>query len=104
VTGQAVLAPQAQRELRASVQRIAADNPMAARRLRDAVQAAAELVGTKPLTGHVRLDLAPSRYRFWSLPAFSLLLAYDTTTDPIRILRIVHTMRDLPPLLANLFD
>jgi len=88
--------------LRAAVRRIASENSDAARRLRNAVAAAAELIGTRPLMGRVRIDLAPDRYRFWSLTAFSLLVVYDATTNLVEILRIVHTARDLPPLLADL--
>ena len=45
--------------------------------------------------------LLPS-YRFWSLPEFSYLLVYDPATDPVQILRCVHTSRDLPRELAAL--
>jgi len=47
----------------------------------------------------VRLDLAPERYRFWSLRAFLYLLVYDAEAEPPIILRFVHQSRDLPAVL-----
>jgi plasmid stabilization system protein ParE len=102
MSGPAVLAPRARQELRAAVRWIGTDNLTAARSLGAAVDKAARLIGTRPQAGRTRLELAPDRYRFWSLPAFSILLVYDTETDPIEILRIVHTARDLPKALADL--
>jgi plasmid stabilization system protein ParE len=48
--------------------------------------------------------LASARYRFWSIPRFRYLLAYTDAADPPRIVRIVHTSRDLPRVLAELLD
>jgi hypothetical protein len=31
-------------------------------------------------------------------------MVYDPTTDPVEILRFVHTRRDLPRVLADLTD
>ena len=76
--------------------------PRAACRLRDLVDAAAERIGARPLLGRVEPALARPQYRFWSLPAFSMLLVYDATTDPVQNLRIVHTARDLPKVLRHL--
>lgn len=98
----AVLAPEAQRELRNAIRHIGRENLAAAETLRRAVEEIARRIGPRPLLGHVRPDLAPERYRFWSLTAFSMLLVYDTHTDPIEILRLVHTKRDLPKLLKDL--
>jgi toxin ParE1/3/4 len=52
-----------------------------------------------PKLGRVRLDLAPERYRFWSLRGFPYLLVYDAEAEPPIILRFVHQSRDLPALL-----
>ena len=52
--------------------------------------------------GRVEPFLACPPYRFWSLPVFSLLIAYDPEEDPVQILRIVHTAQDLPNVLKDL--
>ncbi len=44
-------------------------------------------------------ELAPARYRFWSLRGFPYLLVYDAEADPPIILRFVHQSRDLPGVL-----
>ncbi len=98
----AVLAPQARRDLRDALQWIGRDNLAAARNLRDAVESAARLIGSRPEIGRQRPDLASPRYRFWSLPAFSYLIVYDVSQAPPRIARLVHTARDLPKALADL--
>jgi hypothetical protein len=51
--------------------------------------------------------LARPNCRFWSipefsLPEFSLLVVYDTESNPVQVLRIVHRARDLPKLLKGL--
>ena len=45
------------------------------------------------------LDLAPARYRFWSVRGFPYLLVYDAEAQPPIILRVVHQSRDLPAIL-----
>ncbi len=104
MTVPAVLAPRARRELAVALKRIADDNPDAAARLYAAVQAAARRIGVNPTIGARRPQLASARYRFWSIPRYRYLLAYTDATDPPRIVRIVHTSRDLPRVLADLLD
>lgn len=94
----AVLTLGARRELAVALGRIAEDNADAAEQLNDAVHEAARLIGAR------RPRLATARYRFWSIPRFRYLLAYTDATDPPRIVRIVHTSRDLPRVLAELLD
>jgi plasmid stabilization system protein ParE len=102
LTAAAVLTRQARRELALAVQRIAEENPDAADQLNDAVLDAARLIGARPGVGVRRPHLAGPRYRFWSLPHFRYLLVYTDTTAPPRILRLLHTSPDLPPLLMGL--
>ena len=54
------------------------------------------------MLGRVEPKMGRPGIRVWSLSSFSLLLVYNATTDPVRILRIVHTSRDLPNVLKNL--
>ncbi|HTR16258.1 MAG TPA: type II toxin-antitoxin system RelE/ParE family toxin [Acetobacteraceae bacterium] len=94
-----LFAPRAQRELLQAALWIAEENPETAEALLTAALRAAEMVQAKPLLGRVRPDLAPERYRFWSLRGFPYLLVYDAESDPPVILRFVHMARDLPEAL-----
>ena len=70
--------------------------------LRTAVVTAARRLGANPLLGSPRPHLPPP-YRFL-LTRFGYVLVYDPRTDPVEILRFVHTRRDLPRVLADLRD
>jgi toxin ParE1/3/4 len=94
-----LFAPRAQRELRAALVWIEKDNPAAADALLTTAMEAARRLQERPKLGRVRLELAPARYRFWSLRGFPDLLVYDTEADPPIILRFVHQSRDLPVAL-----
>jgi toxin ParE1/3/4 len=94
-----ILAPRAQRELREAVVWVAGDNPAAADALLAAAMAAARRLQARPKLGRVRLELAPERYRFWSLRGFPYLLVYYAEAEPPIILRFVHQSRDLPAVL-----
>lgn len=102
MTTRAALTPRARQEFRSLLRSIDADNPQAARRLRDLFDVALERIGTRPLIGRAVPALARPQYRFWSIPAFSLLLIYDANAGPARVLRVVHTARDLPNVLKEL--
>jgi plasmid stabilization system protein ParE len=71
------------------------------RRTREALSEAAQRLGENPSLGSVRPPFSP-RFRFWSLPRFGYILAYDPNSDPVEILRCVHTRRDLPQILGEL--
>jgi plasmid stabilization system protein ParE len=79
------------------------DHAAAAEKLNRAVADAARRIAQNPLLGSVRPHLPPL-YRFWSLARFGYVLVYDPQTDPVEILRFVHTKRDLPRVLADLRD
>ena len=102
MSGPASFAPKARAEFLQHLRRIDDESPVAARRLQEAVDMAARRIGERPLLGRVELSLARPRFRFWSLPAYSLVLAYDAEWDPVQILRVVHTAQDLPKLLQEL--
>jgi len=53
------------------------------------------LAGT-PDAGHSRKDLTAAPVKFWQV--FSYLVVYDPSSQPINIVRIVHTSRDLKSL------
>jgi toxin ParE1/3/4 len=94
-----VFSPRARRELREAAVWIAEDNPAAAEALLAAAIGAARRLQARPKLGRARLELAPERYRFWSLRGFPYLLVYDTEASPPFILRFVHQSRDLPAVL-----
>jgi toxin ParE1/3/4 len=94
-----IFTPRAQRELREAVVWIADENPAAADALLAAAMAAARRLQARPKLGRVRLEVAPERYRFWSLRGFPYLLVYDAEAEPPIILRFVHQSRDLPAVL-----
>jgi toxin ParE1/3/4 len=95
----ALFTPRAERELRDAVLWIEQDNPAAADALLAAAIAAACRLQPRPKPGRVMLDLAPARYRFWSVRGFPYLLVYDAEAQPPIILRVVHQSRDLPAIL-----
>ncbi|MGO8916936.1 MAG: type II toxin-antitoxin system RelE/ParE family toxin [Stellaceae bacterium] len=98
----AALAPRARRDLLAAVRWIAADNPAAARALRDAVAKAAQRIGEHPHIGSARPELANAPYRFMPLTGFPYILVYNANRSPPLIIRILHGARDLPDILRDL--
>ncbi len=73
------LSPQAQRDIDRAIDDIAASaaGPAFAERFAVAVAEAAQLVARRPLLGHRRLELLPTRFRFWPVRGFGYLLVYD---------------------------
>lgn len=98
----AILSRRAERELDAAAERIKEDNPVAAAKLLDAVDAAAERIGAHPQIGTVRPDLRGAPYRCLFLNGFPYVVVYDAERRPPVIARIVHAARDLPELLRDL--
>jgi toxin ParE1/3/4 len=97
-----LFATRARRELREASGWIARKSPVTAHALvAEAVRAAA-LLARQPMLGQPRLDLLPEPYRFWSLRGFPYLLVYNSSVNPPRILRILHTARDLQTLLGDM--
>ena len=80
MTPPAILTPLVRAELRAAIRNL--DNTKARRASNDAVEAAARHIGANPALGPHRLQLASTRYRFWSIPRYRTLLAYTDATDP----------------------
>ena len=97
-----LFAPRALRELREAAAWIAQDNPDAAEALLRAAVRASEMIAVKPTFARVRLDLAPARFRFWSLRGYPYLLVFDVDRVPAVVARLVHQARDLPVALRDL--
>ena len=81
---------------------IARDNQAAARGLRDAAVRAAKRIGTNPFIGATRPRLGADRFRFLLLIGYPYVVVYTADTDPPRVLRVLHSSRDLPRILAGL--
>ena len=60
------------------------------------------MLAMRPALGRVRPDILGAPYWFWSLPGFSYVLVYDPRVEPVQIVRVLHTSRDLRPLLSDL--
>ncbi len=96
-------APRALRDLEEAARWLVQDGRQpVAERLLAAVLEAAERIADKPLLGRLRPSLLPPPYRFWSLTTLPYLLVYDPSQTPARILRLLHTSRDLPKVLTDL--
>jgi toxin ParE1/3/4 len=102
VSPSAVFAPAARADLRQAAAWIARDNPGAAQALRDAALRGAARLGANPLLGATRPKLGAERFRFLLLRGFSYVMVYTAETVPPRILRVLHSARDLPTILAEL--
>ena len=97
----ATLTATARAEAARAVRWLARRNPGAARSLRQTIADAARLLGDHPLAGRSEPDLVGRYYRLWSLVTFPYVIVYDPRPDPPQIIRLVHTARDLGPLLAD---
>lgn len=75
--------------------------PETAAKLLRAVLLAAERLGSRPLLGRRQPGLVPDPFRIWSVPAQRVIMIYNPDTRPVRILRVLHTARDLPNLQRN---
>lgn len=97
----AALSPLARRELLAAARWIAGDSPTAARRLIAAVDEARSLIAEQPEIGRIREDLTPLPMRFLLLRGFPYMIAYRPDAKPARIVRVIHTSRDLTAALRS---
>ncbi len=97
----ASFAPRARRELLNAIAWIADDNPRAAEALLAIAMQAAAMICAKPAPARVRSELAPSRFRFWTLRGYPYLLVFDVERDPPVVARFVHQARDLPAVLDD---
>ena len=78
---------------------VAERSPSAAMRLRDALLRACVRLAAMPGLGHTRADLTSRPVRFW--PVFSYLLVYDPTSQPLRIVALIHAARDVHRALRH---
>ena len=94
---QYILAPAARQDLRAIQAYIAQENIQAARRVLAEIRAACARLADNPHLGHVREELTDQPVCFWSVSSYYII--YRPETQPLEIVRIVHSARDIPHFL-----
>jgi antitoxin ParD1/3/4/toxin ParE1/3/4 len=92
-----ILAPAAQRDLRALQAYMAQENIQVARRVLAEIRAACARLADNPHLGHTREDLTDQPVRFWLVRTYYII--YRPETRPLEIVRIMHSARDIPHLL-----
>jgi len=79
---------------------IARDNPPAADRVEEAVYRACNFLADSPLVERRRKDLTPLPVRFWVVqPYLNYIIVYNPEKEPLQIIRILHSARDLRSVL-----
>ena len=97
----AVLSPAAERDILAIIEWVAAENPIAARGFRVALDRLAETIGEHPLIGALKPHLASPPIRFLSIRGYPYAVVYTPDRDPPLIVRVLHGARDLPDALRS---
>jgi plasmid stabilization system protein ParE len=94
------LTPQALDDLFDIWSYIAQDSPAAADRVEEAIFLACEHLAKSPMIGAIRKDLTALPVRFWLVTPYSnYFIIYDSETNPLRVIRILHRARNIPSLL-----
>ena len=75
---------------------IAADNPAAADRLLDRIEAKCQMLADNPGLGQARPDIAPELRYF---PVGRYLILYREIRQGIEVVRVVHGARHLPDII-----
>jgi plasmid stabilization system protein ParE len=94
-----VLTPEAQAHIDEIGAYIAQDSVDAALKVYAALEEAFELLAERPGLGHSREDLTDRALRFWSV--FSYLVVYDSESQPLTIIAVLHGARDVEKLLKR---
>jgi antitoxin ParD1/3/4 len=93
-----LLAPIAAQDLDDITTYISRDNPKAALKLLDSFFSAMDQLAKHPQLGHVRGDLTKKPVRFWPVKSKYLIIYKDT--NPIEIVRVLSTYRDIATILT----
>jgi len=82
---------------------IARDSTDAANRVEEAIYHACRLLARSPRAGQERPDLTRRGLRFWTVSPFKkYVVIYDPDALPLRILRILHSARNIRVLLKDM--
>jgi plasmid stabilization system protein ParE len=91
------LTPQAVEDLIEIWTYIAGDDIEEANRVEAAIYEACALLADSPLAGRFREDLTDLQLRFWLVqPYRNYWIVYDPEKKPLRVIRIIHTARNIP--------
>ena len=90
--------PQAFAGLDAAAAYIALDNPQAALRFLDSLEARMDLLAGSPGMGRLRADLGAGLRAF---PVESTLIIYRQTENGIEVVRVLHAARDIETLFQD---
>ena len=86
-------------DVRAIWQYLRDQSPQAAARVRADLEAAMSRLAEHPGMGHLRADLTDQPLRFKLVHRY--LIVYLPGTRPLQIVRVLHSARDLPPMLES---
>lgn len=92
------LSPDAKADLLNIWDYVYAQNPDAAERLISSILDESERLLTAPLSGKLRAELFPE---LRSLPHGNYVIYYMPTLYGIRVVRVIHGARDVPPLFRR---
>jgi len=98
-TGRFVLTTQAEIDLNEIWDYISRDSSDQADRVLGELAKAIKTLTHQPGMGHLRVDWADRRHRFW--PVYSYIIMYRYETKPLQILRVVSGYRNLAELLKS---
>jgi antitoxin ParD1/3/4/toxin ParE1/3/4 len=92
------LSPEAKQDLRDIRKHyLKAADAQVARNILEGIELASEFLARQPGAGHFRTDLTNATVKFWQV--FSYFVIYDPVTNPISMVRVLHSRRDLQTLL-----
>jgi plasmid stabilization system protein ParE len=94
-----IIAPAATRDMEEIFLYIAQDNPDAAEKLEADFFSAFAMLAEHPNMGNARPEVTEKPFLFW--PVRRRYCVIYKTTNPINILRVVNTYRDLAALLQD---
>jgi plasmid stabilization system protein ParE len=94
------LTAQAEADVAAIADFIAADSIDVALKVVLALEDTFVLVATQPGIGHAREDLTNRPLKFWSV--YSYLVVYDPASEPLTVVAVLHGARDVANILKDI--
>lgn len=94
------LTAQAEADVDAIADFIAADSVDAALKVTLALEDAFLLLARQPDIGHSREDLTDRPLKFWSV--YSYLIVYDPASRPLTVVTVLHGARDVANILKDI--
>ena len=88
----------AREDMRGILRYIWRDNPLASKQMSVRFYDAFSTLGDSPYIGQRREELTSLSVHFWPVHP-NYMIVYNPSSDPIQILRILHSARDLARIL-----